>query len=156
MDWEHFRFIDLFAGIGGIRLGFEAVGGHCVFLPNMMRMHVKPMKPILASIRCTSRSRSQKFYIEIVSFWISTFCEWSSIGYRARSGEMTYVENLLDVYQSVVRSIKITFSVMMPCHRCCWMRLEKITGAQRERWKPIYIDNLRKSIVNWQMRCNIV
>ena len=31
MASPEFRFIDLFAGIGGLRRGFDALGGHCVF-----------------------------------------------------------------------------------------------------------------------------
>lgn len=39
-----FRFIDLFAGIGGIRSGFEAIGGQCVFTSEWNKYSVKTYK----------------------------------------------------------------------------------------------------------------
>lgn len=39
-----FRFIDLFAGIGGIRKGFEAIGGQCVFTSEWNKEAVKTYK----------------------------------------------------------------------------------------------------------------
>lgn len=50
MDWNSFRFIDLFAGIGGIRLGFESVGGIVSFHLNLMRMLVRLTRLILVNI----------------------------------------------------------------------------------------------------------
>ncbi|MEG6445763.1 DNA cytosine methyltransferase [Enterobacter roggenkampii] len=39
-----FRFIDLFAGIGGIRSGFESIGGKCVFTSEWNEFAVKTYK----------------------------------------------------------------------------------------------------------------
>ncbi|HEY2451997.1 MAG TPA: DNA cytosine methyltransferase [Scandinavium sp.] len=41
---KHFRFIDLFAGIGGIRNGFEAIGGQCVFTSEWNKHAVRTYK----------------------------------------------------------------------------------------------------------------
>jgi DNA (cytosine-5)-methyltransferase 1 len=41
---EAFRFIDLFAGIGGIRNGFEAIGGQCVFTSEWNKHAVRTYK----------------------------------------------------------------------------------------------------------------
>lgn len=39
-----FRFIDLFAGIGGIRRGFESIGGQCVFTSEWNKHAVRTYK----------------------------------------------------------------------------------------------------------------
>lgn len=45
---EKFTFIDLFAGIGGIRLGFEAVGGECLFSSEIDKYAVKTYSHMFA------------------------------------------------------------------------------------------------------------
>jgi DNA (cytosine-5)-methyltransferase 1 len=43
-DNPNFRFIDLFAGIGGIRKGFEDIGGKCVFTSEWNKFAVRTYK----------------------------------------------------------------------------------------------------------------
>lgn len=44
-----FRFIDLFAGIGGLRSGFESVGGMCVFTSEIDKFAMRTYKANFAS-----------------------------------------------------------------------------------------------------------
>lgn len=53
-----FRFIDLFAGIGGLRIGFQAIGGHCAFTsewdPNAQKtyaLNFRDNHPVAGDIR---------------------------------------------------------------------------------------------------------
>jgi len=53
-----FRFIDLFAGIGGLRIGFKGIGGHCVFTsewdPNSQKtyaLNFRDNHPLAGDIR---------------------------------------------------------------------------------------------------------
>ena len=43
-NWQSFRYIDLFAGIGGIRLPFEKLGGICVFSSEIDKYAVETYK----------------------------------------------------------------------------------------------------------------
>jgi DNA (cytosine-5)-methyltransferase 1 len=58
-----FTFIDLFAGIGGTRLGFERAGGHCVFTSEYDKYCVKtyqanfhPDHDVIGDIRAVTKS----------------------------------------------------------------------------------------------------
>ena len=49
-DEPEFKFIDLFAGIGGIRIPFQELGGECVFSSEWANMHKRHILLIL--VRC--------------------------------------------------------------------------------------------------------
>jgi DNA (cytosine-5)-methyltransferase 1 len=61
-----FGFIDLFAGIGGLRMGFESIGGHCVFTSEWdenaqktYRLNFPDNHPIEGDIRDFSKDPGQ-------------------------------------------------------------------------------------------------
>jgi predicted RNA methylase len=58
---QPFRFIDLFAGIGGIRMGLTAVGGTCAYTVELDRWAMKTYNANFAKVRpwciCTSIAR---------------------------------------------------------------------------------------------------
>ncbi|MGY2810031.1 DNA cytosine methyltransferase [Bradyrhizobium sp. USDA 4506] len=79
-----FRFIDLFAGIGGLRKGFESIGGRCVFTSEWDKNSQKTYAanfpdnhPILAFTRTRSQvglARERPGRVAVVSGALPEFC----------------------------------------------------------------------------------
>ncbi len=64
-----FKMIDLFAGIGGIRLGFESIGGENVFTSEWDESAKKHIKQILMKYRMVILQRlSQKRYLLLIFY----------------------------------------------------------------------------------------
>lgn len=70
-----FTFIDLFAGIGGMRLGFEAVGGRCVFTSEWdpyaqitYRANFGELHPIAGDIRKVEATEIPQFDVLLAGF----------------------------------------------------------------------------------------
>ena len=69
-----FRFIDLFAGIGGLRLPFQELGGHCVFTSEWDRFSNKTYRanfgdePIAGDIRAVKSADIPDFDLLLAGF----------------------------------------------------------------------------------------
>ena len=75
MDTPRFRFIDLFAGIGGFRLAMEAAGGECVFTCEIDRFcqqtyeaNFRLTKPIRGDIREVEPDEIPDFDVLVAGF----------------------------------------------------------------------------------------
>ena len=81
-----FRFIDLFAGIGGIRRGFESIGGQCVFTSEWNKHAVRTYNIFVNTFLNTM------FYwpVSLVSHF-----RWLAYRKRTRSGGRTVLPAIL-------------------------------------------------------------
>ena len=65
-----FRFIDLFAGIGGIRLPYQKMGGECVFTSEWTNSPKRPMPQILVKSQMGILRKLQRpTYLHMMFCW---------------------------------------------------------------------------------------
>jgi site-specific DNA-cytosine methylase len=66
-----FKFIDLFAGIGGLRRGFDAIGGECVFTCEMNKYSQETYRANFGATTkspVTSRRLPHRTFLNMICF----------------------------------------------------------------------------------------
>ena len=70
---RHFQFIDLFAGIGGMRIPFEEMGGQCVFTSEIDKFCRLTYQAILINVSWSETSsrtpRILRKFLRMMSCW---------------------------------------------------------------------------------------
>ena len=93
VKWRRgFRFIDLFAGIGGIRLGFDSVGGKCVFTSEWNEEAQDTYEANLESVLTATLQISTQRIFRTTMFYWRAFPVRRSASLEIAKGSLTRAE----------------------------------------------------------------